>query len=234
MIIIIMALVLMIDTLRSSSPRAVYAASGLFGLILTMVVHIAIDKRRILALTCKTIFTKVRIRVLLRTSVFAVEAPNLGNLLFVVGKGEISESIPSRPIQLFTPSPSPSRPAPPVTIDLGPGFVYVMRRTDGIYKLGRAIDPLQRLQDHQSTYKQDFKLVRCFAVPDMVAFERAALSMTKLYAYKKEVGRKELRKMTKKQLHHFLMEFGELVSIGTIKNIKKASEVVNTNGRVTQ
>lgn len=150
-------------------------------------------------------------------------------LLLSTGKGEISELITTSPVQLVI----PPKPSPVPTVDLGPGFIYVMRRADGVYKLGRAIDPTRRLLDHQSAYKQDFKLVRCFAVSDMVAFERAALSMTKLYAYKKEAGRKELRKMTKKQLYHFLAEFGELVSIGTIKNIKKATEVA-TNGRVSQ
>lgn len=133
-------------------------------------------------------------------------------LSLTAGKGEISQIITISPIELII----PPKPALPPTIDLGPGFIYVMRRRDGIYKFGRAIDPNQRLLDHQETYKQDFRLIRWFAVSDMVAFERLALTMTKPYIYKKEAGRRELRRMTKAQLSSFLIGFEQLVK-GDIK-----------------
>lgn len=146
-------------------------------------------------------------------------------LLFTSGKGEVSEIITVSPIKLTLPQPPPA----PQTVDLGPGFIYVMRRADGIYKLGRAINPNQRLSEHQSAYKKEFKLIRWYAVSDMVAFERVALTMTKPYAYKKEAGRKELRKMTRQQLSNFLAEFEQLVR-GDIKNYKQAAKELHLNG----
>lgn len=131
-------------------------------------------------------------------------------LLFSTGQGEMSNLLPVEEVQPVI----EVLPPPLVTksVDIaGPGFIYVMRRADGIYKLGRAVDPIQRLEAHQESYKQNFTLIRAYAVPDMVAFEQLALRRTKDYTYKKEAGRRELRKMTKRQLAQFMIEFERVV-----------------------
>lgn len=111
-------------------------------------------------------------------------------LLFPSARGEISA--------LFLPESLPV---------FSPGFIYVMRRADGIYKIGKSTDPTARLFEHVQGYGQDFKLIKQFAVSDMAAFEAMALRMTRAYTYKKETGRKELRKMTKRQLSQFMIDF---------------------------
>lgn len=101
---------------------------------------------------------------------------------------------------------------PPPKPVIGPGFIYVMRRADGVYKIGRSTYPAARLSEHAQDYGQAFTLVKWFAVPDMAAFERMALRMTREYAYKKEAGRRELRRMTKKQLTQFMVEFERMTN----------------------
>ena len=87
-----------------------------------------------------------------------------------------------------------------------PGFVYVMRRDDGIIKLGKTINTTQRRKAHQRDYNQRFRIIKRFAVADQSAFERLALRMTEEYRYT-EGNRQELRQMNNKQLSAFLSEF---------------------------
>lgn len=93
------------------------------------------------------------------------------------------------------------------------GFIYVMRRSDGIYKLGQAIDTEERLKIHTADYGMGFTLVKRFVVPDKMAFEKLALKMTAVYHYY-EPGRIELRQMTDEQLTRFLAEFYDICMMG--------------------
>lgn len=195
--------------LENPSPYAIWLHLALFSscfLILAQTTFEAIGyKPR--GITWSTIQSKaVRIRSkMIEATDWSFLTPD--TFLLTTGKGEISEMFIASPIPLVIPDPPTSAPKPIV----GPGFIYIMRRADGIYKIGRSTDPAARLSEHIQDYRQDFKLVKWIAVPDMAAFEGMALRMTRAYAYKKEAGRKELRKMTKRQLAQFMVEFERMV-----------------------
>ncbi len=90
-----------------------------------------------------------------------------------------------------------------------PGYIYVMKREDGILKFGRAIKVFQRLHDHEKDYNQKFHITRSFFTPDMMLFEHIALSITDSYSYT-EGNRRELRQMSENQLSIFIQRFQEL------------------------
>jgi predicted GIY-YIG superfamily endonuclease len=135
-------------------------------------------------------------------------SPSFQMFLFPAGSGEISQVL--LPESFPAPQPTPVTPPPPKPV-VGPGFIYVMRRADGVYKIGRSTDPTARLSEHIQDYKQEFKLIEWFPVSDMAVYEQLALRMTRQYAYRKEAGRKELRKMTKHQLNQFVVEFKRMI-----------------------
>lgn len=93
------------------------------------------------------------------------------------------------------------------------GFIYIMRREDGIYKIGRSSDVERRLGEHQESYASKFQLVKRFVAPDKVAFEKLALAMTKDYEYH-EPGRTELRQMSDVEMSQFLAEFYNICMTG--------------------
>jgi len=117
----------------------------------------------------------------------------------------------------FIRSPKDSRPTTTVLlpekmqIEVGtsPGFIYVMKRSDGIYKLGRSGNPGKRQKEHASDYGQEFEIVKRFAVPDTKALERVALQLTAQYHYS-EASRNELRRMDDSEIRDFLEKFGEI------------------------
>jgi predicted GIY-YIG superfamily endonuclease len=87
-----------------------------------------------------------------------------------------------------------------------PGFVYVMKRDDGIYKIGRTIDTSKRLKAHKADYGKNFELIKKFTVPNARHFETKALALTREYMYLED-GRRELREMDDLELEIFLAEF---------------------------
>jgi predicted GIY-YIG superfamily endonuclease len=93
-------------------------------------------------------------------------------------------------------------------IQTNPGYIYIMRRSDGIYKIGRTDDTGRRLSQHKADYGMNFDLARRFVVSDTLAFERLALSITEKYRHK-EPGRAELRKMSNGQFRGFVRVFAE-------------------------
>lgn len=93
------------------------------------------------------------------------------------------------------------------------GFVYVMRRADGIYKIGHSGDVERRLSEHRGSYAAEFRLVKRFVAPDKIAFEKLALAMTKDYHHH-EVGRTELRRMSDMEMEQFLAEFYNICVTG--------------------
>lgn len=93
-----------------------------------------------------------------------------------------------------------------------PGYIYVMRREDGILKFGRAIKILQRLHDHEKDYNQKFYITRSFFAPDMILFEHIALSITDL-CFHTEGNRRELRQMSGNQFNIFVQRFQKLCKI---------------------
>ena len=91
-------------------------------------------------------------------------------------------------------------------IGTSPGFIYIMRRSDGIYKLGRSDNPNKRLRQHQSDYGMKLELVKRFVVPDVYQFEKLALRLSSNYSYT-EPGRVELRQMTTTEADEFIAKF---------------------------
>lgn len=93
-----------------------------------------------------------------------------------------------------------------ISIRTSPGFIYVMRREDGVFKVGRTNDTERRLAQHRSDYKAQFELICRFVVPDVFQFEHLALRLTNQFSYAEE-GRNELRKMTDSELEDFVLLF---------------------------
>lgn len=90
-----------------------------------------------------------------------------------------------------------------LTIGTNPGYIYVMRRQDGVIKIGRTNNTKRRLSQHIKDYKTQFRLIHRFVVPDTVQFEKLALGITGQFAYR-ESGRIELRKMSNDELKEFI------------------------------
>lgn len=93
-----------------------------------------------------------------------------------------------------------------LSIRTSPGYIYVMRREDGVFKVGRTNDTERRLAQHRSDYKAQFELICRFVVPDVFQFEHLALRLTSKFSYAEE-GRNELRKMTVSELEDFVLLF---------------------------
>ena len=87
-----------------------------------------------------------------------------------------------------------------------PSNVYVMKRDDGIFKIGRSINVYQRISEHNADYKQKFLPIMSFFVIDGMLFEQIALSMTECRFFK-EGHRRELRRMSNEDLHVFIDRF---------------------------
>jgi predicted GIY-YIG superfamily endonuclease len=97
-------------------------------------------------------------------------------------------------------------------ITTDPGFIYIMRRSDGIYKIGRTTNTNHRLSQHATDYGMDFELVKRFVVPDAIEFEKLALSMTANYRHLED-NRLELRRMPKRQVNEFVSEFTKICEV---------------------
>lgn len=141
--------------------------------------------------------------------------PESDLLVLHSGNGEMSALFHPMPISLTM--PVMAKPDMPQLVDCVPGFIYIMRRDDGIYKFGRSVDPLKRRSEHIEEYRRNFEIIRLFAVPNMIAFEQLALRMTGSYAYRKEQGRKELRKIPRRQLVAFILEFEKVIKKATLQ-----------------
>lgn len=90
-----------------------------------------------------------------------------------------------------------------------PGFIYILRREDGIYKIGKTRDIIKRIKQHEVDYGLQFNLVARFVVSDITTFERLALSMTNTFEYR-ENNRLELRSMDKEELDIFISRFSKI------------------------
>jgi hypothetical protein len=96
------------------------------------------------------------------------------------------------------------------------GAIYIMRRSDGILKFGKAKNLAIRLGEHRRDYQAHFDVVSSWIVPDMDRFESMALFLTRDYFYQ-EAHRRELRQMTEAQLTQFILEFTNKVHGGWIQ-----------------
>lgn len=105
------------------------------------------------------------------------------------------------------------------------GFVYVLRREDGIYKIGRSADVDRRVKEHVKDYRQDFAIANRFAVWDVYLFEKLALLYTERYSYT-EGGRDELRKMDDAELRAFLVWFTD----ACLADAVRLNEMVRESG----
>lgn len=93
------------------------------------------------------------------------------------------------------------------------GIIYIMRRSDGILKFGKAQHLADRLRAHRKDYQADFDIVSSWVVPDVEYFEAMALSLTGRYFYR-EAQRRELRQMSEYELTRFILEFTNRVYRG--------------------
>lgn len=93
------------------------------------------------------------------------------------------------------------------------GVIYIMRRSDGILKLGKAQHLADRLRAHRKDYRTDFDVISSWVVPNVDDFESKALSLTKRYFYR-EGQRRELRQMSESELTQFILEFTNKVYQG--------------------
>ncbi len=92
-----------------------------------------------------------------------------------------------------------------------PGFIYLIKREeDGIYKIGKTINPSARIGTHIRDYESDFSIVAMFAVPNTSTFEQVALGMTSHLFYR-EQKRRELRQMSKSDVDTFMSEFQSFI-----------------------
>ncbi len=95
----------------------------------------------------------------------------------------------------------------------GLGAIYVLRRRDGVCKVGRSVDLRRRIADHAKDYEQGFDVAAAWVVPNAELYERIALHLTRAYTFA-EGKRKELRQMTQEQLNEFIILFTVEVSYG--------------------
>lgn len=107
------------------------------------------------------------------------------------------------------------RPAPPKDTTRF-GVIYIMRRSDGVLKFGKAQHLAGRLRAHRKDYQTNFDVISSWVVPDVDDFEAKALSLTKHYFYQ-EGQRRELRQMSESELTQFILEFTNKVYQGWIQ-----------------
>ena len=100
--------------------------------------------------------------------------------------------------------------------DSGCGVIYIMRRSDGVLKFGKAHRLQERLRQHQKDYQADFHVISSWVVPDVDGFETIALSLTKNYQHK-EGQRRELRQMSESELNKFVLDFTNKVYQGWVQ-----------------
>lgn len=93
------------------------------------------------------------------------------------------------------------------------GVIYVMKRSDGVYKIGKTHYLRNRLQSHRIDYGQGFDVVASWVVPDADRYERVALDLTSKYHFSED-RRKELRQMDATELNNFVLTFTERVYDG--------------------
>jgi predicted GIY-YIG superfamily endonuclease len=101
----------------------------------------------------------------------------------------------------------------PIRIGSSCGIIYIMRRSDGILKFGKSRRLKKRLKAHRNDYKSKFDIAACWVVPNSFHYEQLALRMTQEFTHS-EIGRKELRKMTKPELNRFILQFTSRVQRG--------------------
>lgn len=86
------------------------------------------------------------------------------------------------------------------------GFIYIIKREDGIYKIGRTNSIQRRLTEHLKDYNKKMKIIYFWPVVSPILSEKEILSLSKKYKYK-EKRRLELRKMNRLQLYFLIMSF---------------------------
>jgi len=98
------------------------------------------------------------------------------------------------------------------------GVVYVLKRNDGILKIGRTRNLRNRIQAHNADYGATFDPVTAWVVPDAESYEHQALGLTSRYAYC-EGNRRELRRMSESELSQFILDFTD----GVYRGFKKTA-----------
>jgi hypothetical protein len=98
------------------------------------------------------------------------------------------------------------------------GYIYLIKRKDGIYKIGKTRHPQERLSEHNKTWT-GCQIISLWQVPNMELYEKKALKITQPFFYQ-ENGHQELRAMTLQQVVVFQIIFGELCHCNGLKKNK--------------
>lgn len=83
------------------------------------------------------------------------------------------------------------------------GYLYILKREDGIYKVGRTDNVIDRMKQHEKDYGQKFKVIKTWKVNDPYRAEQKALTFSKGWSHI-EGNRQELRRMNVVQLILFM------------------------------
>lgn len=207
-LVIAMSLALMVDTaLRNPETGYIYLLLAMLGSGLIIVRQTILPVIRQCPPSPRRAVMMIRkLAQHAKASIAAWSLPDPDIFLFISGEGEVSKSFQPEPEKVEVSLPQ-TLPAP----QLIPGFIYIMRRSDGVYKFGKSVNPIKRQAEHSGDYEKGFEIIRLFAVSNMTVFEQLALKMTIQYSYRKEQGRKELRRMTKRQVGAFTVEFESVI-----------------------
>lgn len=93
------------------------------------------------------------------------------------------------------------------------GVIYIIRREDGVLKIGKTTSLKDRISKHQADYRSRFNIVSSWVVPDMGEYERLALRLSSSFHYS-ENNRRELRRMSEAELNRFILDFTNRVQKG--------------------
>lgn len=104
-----------------------------------------------------------------------------------------------RPKPRFQPKPKPKSKS---------GYIYLIRRQDGIYKIGYSSNITSRLEQLAKQWKQSAILIKKWVVDDMQKAERTVLELS-ANCYYLEGRSIEYRKMNDKQIEDFIELLGK-------------------------
>lgn len=90
------------------------------------------------------------------------------------------------------------------------GYIYLMRRADGIYKVGKTVNLTNRQQQLSQQYRQPVYLISSWPAPNLDTYEARALELTSRYA----IDRSELRAMSQTEAITFVFTFTQIVNQG--------------------
>lgn len=108
--------------------------------------------------------------------------------------------------QMFANKPHVTTKESPQKFEKSFEVIYVIKRDDGIIKIGKTNNLCTRIIQHKKDYRSDFSVLASWVVLDAAYYEQIALNMTNKWAYQ-ENKRRELRQMPDDALSQFIIDF---------------------------